>query len=149
VNVWSAHFERDVQAIIDQSPWHPPDLMRPLIGRTVRRAHGTALTDIDALGFNDGRILLVSCKSIAFTVPALRGEFAVTRNIREKIESAASEWDEVTKALRGDPTLLGAGVFRDAAIDGCDLFPYLLSVSELSISLGEPSFFAAATTRTS
>lgn len=112
-------------------------------------------------------MLLISCKSIAFTVPALRGEFAVTRNIREKIESAASEWDEVTKALRDDPALLGAGAFRDAAIDGCvvfpstpfytdprwrrsvfDLFPYLLSVSELSTCLGEPSFFAAAAANT-
>jgi hypothetical protein len=141
--------------------------MRPLIGRTVRRANGTPLTDIDALGFNDGRMLVVSCKSIAFTVPALRGEFAVTRNITEKIHSAASEWDEVTKALRDDPTLLGAGVFRGVTIDGCvvfpstpfytdprwrvsvfDVFPYLLSVSELSTRLGEPSFFAAAATST-
>ena len=167
VNVWSAHFEHDVQAIIDKSPWRPPDQMRPLIGQTVRRANGTALTDIDALGFNDGRMLVVSCKSIAFTVPALRGEFAVTRNITEKIHSAASEWDEVTKALRDDPTLLRAGVFRDVAIDGCvvfpstpfytdprwrrsvfDVFPYLLSVSELSTRLGEPSFFTAAATST-
>ncbi len=51
------------------------------------------------MGFNDGRMLVVSCKSIAFTVPALRGVFAVTRNITEKIEVAASELDEVTKAL--------------------------------------------------
>jgi hypothetical protein len=155
VNVWSAHFESDVQAIIDQSPWRPPEQVRPLIGRTVRRANGTALTDIDALGFNDGRILLISCKSIAFTVPALRGEFAVTRNIKEKIESAASDWDEVTKILQDDRTLLGAGVSQEILIDGCVVFPstpfytdprwrrsvfnvfsYLISVSELSTCLG-------------
>jgi hypothetical protein len=165
VNAWSAQFEHDVQSIIDESPWRPPDQLRPLIGRTVRRANGIALTDIDALGFNDGRMLVVSCKSIAFTVPALRGEFAVTRNITEKIDLAASEWGEVTRALRDDPTLLGAGVPHDVAIDGCvvfpstpfytdsrwrrcvfNLFPYLLSVSELSTCLGRPSFFAAAAT---
>jgi hypothetical protein len=163
VNAWSGHFERSVQAVIDRSHWRPPEHLRGLIGRKVRRADGTTLTDIDALGFNNGRLLVASCKSIAFTVPALRGEFAVTRNIGDKIDAAASEWSEVTNALQDDPMLLGVSALQDVAVDGCvvfpfvpfyteprwrrrvfGVFPYLLSVSEMSTYLGEPSFLASA-----
>lgn len=159
VNLWSAHFERDVQKVLDETDWRPPDAMRPLIGRTIRRADGTALTDIDALGFNNGRLLLVSCKSIAFTLPALRGEFAVTRNIVEKTHAAAAEWDQVVRTLQADAKLLSNELPHSVAIEGCfvfpsvpfytesqwrksvfDAIPFLLSVQELSQVLEQPSF---------
>lgn len=163
-NAWSEHFEQDVQAVIDRSDWRPPDALRPLIGKPIRRRDGTDRTNIDALGFNDGRLLLVSCKSIAFTVPAVRGEFSVTRNIVEKIHAAAAEWDLfVTEAKDDHDTLRRVSLPPDVVVDGCvvfpsvpfytearwrrsafDLFPYLLSVSELSALLGDPSFLEAA-----
>jgi hypothetical protein len=159
VNVWSAHFEQDVQAVLDHSEWRPPDAMRGLIGRTIRRPDRSHLTDIDALGFNAGRLLIVSCKSIAFTLPALRGEFAVTRNIVDKTHAAATEWSQVLSTLQTHPELLGDAVPEATAIDGCvvfpsvpfytdaqwrhtvfDHFPYLLSIAELSTLLGQRTF---------
>ncbi len=156
VNVWSLHFEQNVQDAIDRTPWRPPNSLRSLIGRTIRRADGSDLTDIDAVAFQDGRLLVVSCKSVAFTVPALRGEFAATRNIVEKTHAAASEWHDVIATLRGIPDLLPVGLTSGIAIDGCVVFPsvpfytegqwrrqvfdslpYLLSVSELQKSLSE------------
>ena len=71
VNLWSDHFEENVQAAIDATPWRPEGAWRDLIGRTIRRTDKTHLTNIDALGVRDGRVLLVSCKSIAFDVACL------------------------------------------------------------------------------
>jgi hypothetical protein len=123
VNYWSRQFERDVQDIIDRSPWRPEGPLYDIIGRTVRRPDGSALTDIDAVGYRDGRMLLVSCKSIAFTLPALRGEYAVTRNIVDKVHAAAEEWHAVVEALRADPSPLGSGITKETKIDGCVVFP--------------------------
>ena len=154
VNLWSAHFESDVQAVIDATPWRPPDPLRFLIKRIVRRRDRTTLTDIDALAYQNGRLLLVSCKSIAFTVPALRGEFAITRNIVGKIHDAAAAWDDTVAEVRGDPSILHSEIARDSEIEGCvafpsvpfstdprwrrdvfGMFPYLLSLSELKHAL--------------
>jgi hypothetical protein len=96
---------------------------------------------------------------VAFTVPALRGEFAVTRNIVEKVHKAAAEWSGVIERLRANPSLLGSTLSGEAVIDGCvafpsvpfytdaqwrysvfDLLPYLLSVAELASLLGQPTF---------
>ncbi|MGQ0823771.1 MAG: hypothetical protein ACT4OX_01865 [Actinomycetota bacterium] len=155
VNLWSGHFEDDVQAAIDRSPWRATDDCRGLIGRTIRRADGTALTDIDALGVSKGRLLLVSCKSIAFTVPALRGEHAITRNIVDKTHEAAADWADVVDELRREPELLGEMIPKDVDIQGCVAFPtvpfftdprwrkvafekvpYLTSINELIEALG-------------
>jgi hypothetical protein len=155
VNYWSKHFERDTQDAIDATHWRPHGEWRTLIGRDLRRPDGTVLTDIDAVGYRSGRLLLVSCKSIAHTVPAARGEFAVTRNIVEKTHKAAAEWEAVTAAIRADRSILGSTVRPDLVIEGCVVFPsapfltdkrwlhsrvfktipYLLSISELSAAL--------------
>lgn len=156
VNYWSQQFERDMQNIIDRTAWRPEGATRALIGRTIRRADGSDLTDIDAVGQQDGRLLLVSCKSIAFTLPAVRGEHAVTRNIVEKVHAAAEEWSAVIEALRVDRSLLGCDVSPETQIEGCIVFPavpfftdprwrgdvfrglpYLSSSEELSRALGD------------
>jgi len=154
VNYWSEHFERDTQAAIDATPWRPDGAWRKLIGRYLRREDGSLLTNIDAVGYRPGRLLLVSCKSIAHTVPALRGDFAITRNIVEKTHKAAAQWETVTARVRADRSILGEAVSPDVMIDGCVVFPsvpfftdqqwrrmvfkrirYLGSISELSTAL--------------
>lgn len=123
VNYWSQKFERDVQDLIDRTPWRPEGSVRDLIGHTIRRADGSDLTDIDAVGHHDGRLLLVSCKSIAFTLPAVRGEHGVTRNIVDKVHAAAEEWTAVVEALRADHSLLGSDIAAATRVDGCVVFP--------------------------
>jgi hypothetical protein len=125
VNLWSTHFEQDVQATVDATPWRPEGALRALIGRTIRSADGTALTDIDALAHSNGQLLLISCKSIAFTIPASRGEFNITRNIREKTHDAAREWDQVVRTVRADMSILKQPLSGDVNIAGCVVFPSL------------------------
>jgi hypothetical protein len=157
VNYWSQHFERDVQELIDRTPWRPEGDVRELIGRTIHRADRSALTDIDAVGHREGRLLLISCKSIAFTLPVLRGEHAVTRNILERVHAAAQEWRSVIEYLRADPSRLGIRIPPHTRMDGCVVFPavpfftdrlwrrdvirglpYLSSSEELREALGRP-----------
>jgi hypothetical protein len=93
------------------------------LARTLYRG-GQALTDIDAVGLQGNRLLLVSCKSTAFTIPALRGEFAITRNLTQKTHEAADDWRAVLEAVRGDPAILGHEVESAApSVDGCVVFP--------------------------
>jgi hypothetical protein len=122
-NVWSDHFEENVRAVLDGSAWRPPDHLRSLIGRRVYRRDRNQLTNLDAVAYLDGRLLFVSCKSIAFPVSALRGEFAITRNIVEKVHKAASEWSDVIQTLRKDPDLLGVNLSDGTVIDGIVVFP--------------------------
>jgi hypothetical protein len=154
VNYWSKQFEKDVQSLIDASPWRPEGSIRDLIGRSIRRPDGSEVTDIDAVGYRDKRLLLVSCKSIAFTLPALGGEHRVTRNITEKVNKAAEEWMTVVELVRADRSRLGPPAPSEARIDGCVVFPavpfstdrrwrfeiwrglpYLLSSAELALAL--------------
>jgi hypothetical protein len=59
------HFEDIVQRIIDDSPWgEVPKQLRDLRLRScLRRADGTPLTDIDAIGVHGTTVLIVDCKS--------------------------------------------------------------------------------------
>jgi hypothetical protein len=57
-------FELAVQALIDDSPWGGlPEELRALRGRQLQDPSGTFITDLDAIGFRDGRLLLVDCLS--------------------------------------------------------------------------------------
>jgi hypothetical protein len=123
VNYWSAHFEQDTQAAIDVTPWRPEGQWRTLVGRYLHRQDGSILTNVDAVGYRSGRLLLVSCKSIARTVPALRGEFGKTRNIVQTVHQAAEKWEAVTAAVRADRSMLGVAIDRDVIIEGCVVFP--------------------------
>lgn len=123
VNVWSEHFERDVQRIIDASPWAPSQWLRPAIGRTVRRRDGSPITNLDAIAERNGRLLLVSCKSIALTVPALGGRHETVREIKEKAEAAAGEWQRVLHTIRDDADPRSLPLHGATNIDGCVILP--------------------------
>jgi len=57
-------FEVAVQALIDRSPWGGvPEDVRALRGRQLQDSTGQYVTDIDAIGFRDERLLLVDCLS--------------------------------------------------------------------------------------
>jgi hypothetical protein len=123
VNVWSFHFEQNVQDAIDGTLWQPQGNVRMLIGRKVMRRDGSHMTDIDAVAYRNRDLVLVSCKSLAFTVPALAGELSITRNIVDKTHAAASQWSDVIAELRDDPGLLPLNLPSDVRISGCVAFP--------------------------
>jgi len=96
-NVRAQHFEESVQAIISNSVWREP-FAESLRGRTIRRL-GQEVTDIDAAGAKDGRLLLVSCKSILYAEYET-ADYRVMRNASELVEKAVSHWARICCLLR-------------------------------------------------
>jgi hypothetical protein len=102
VNVWSGHFERNVQAGIDATLWRPAPGMAAMVGRTLRRG-GQDITDIDAVGERNETLLIVSCKAIPFSDAWDRGEYNVVRNIASKVDEAIATWERVVLGFRRNP----------------------------------------------
>ena len=61
-NARADHFEGTTQQTINATPWAPGPELAPMIAREIKQQDGTKLTDLDALGENGFRLLLVSCK---------------------------------------------------------------------------------------
>jgi len=87
----AGNFELFVQGMIDKSRWAPSKELRNLRGRTLR-LDGKHITDIDAIASIDGNLLLVSCKSMPYTLELDAGYHSKVRNIRTAVEEYDAEW---------------------------------------------------------
>jgi hypothetical protein len=101
-NARSKLFELRVQRLMDESPLQAPAKVRNMRGVTLRLA-GTHLTDIDAIGCTDDRLLLVSCKSTIYSPQYDVGDFRVIRNRESHLLDAIRDWDEKVTFLRRNP----------------------------------------------
>jgi hypothetical protein len=102
-NQYAAHFEDDVQQIIDQSPWRPGDRLRALRRRTLQLASGQMLTDLDAVGEKGTTALLVSAKSVPYSPAYDKGEYGEIRNRSSDAVDAANAWAQKMALLRSNP----------------------------------------------
>lgn len=102
-NQYAAHFEDDIQAIIDDSKWRPSDGLRALRRRTLRTPSGQALTDLDAVGESGGTVLLVSAKSVPYSGAYDKGEHGEVRNRASDAVAAESAWAQKVDLLRSSP----------------------------------------------
>jgi hypothetical protein len=138
-NAWSEHFETVIQQAVDASAWKPSQDIAAL-----RRRHlavdGKRIAEIDAIGEQAGRLLLVSCKCIPFSEAWNKGEFGAVRNVATAVDEAVSVWaDRMTKLrsnLHGD----NYDFSRFAEITGVVVLPSLPWTSTASstaeVSLG-------------
>ncbi|MFG2102978.1 hypothetical protein ACGFJ5_20505 [Micromonospora echinaurantiaca] len=90
-NVWADSFEAEVQTLIDSTRWQLPDEFRPLVKEVVK-VGGKTVTDLDAVGYHDGVLLLVDCKAYKGAERLFAGEYSAFKSLREKTETAASAW---------------------------------------------------------
>jgi hypothetical protein len=97
---WTDLFEDQVQAVLNASLWSPPEVVRRLRKRTIRRHDGTAITDLDAVGFYDGVLLLVDAKAWTTNARLQHGEHDAVRTRRETVEAAAAAWDKKIEDVR-------------------------------------------------
>lgn len=135
-NEWGYGFEAEVQEQIDSTAWKPAGVTRGLIGRTLRR-EGDALTDIDAVAEQDGTLLLVSCKSYAYTDEYDRGDFATTRNTRQKAERAVDDHVVLVEQLRQHPVGDNFDLSRYTRLEGLVVTPFVPFVSLSYLTLDE------------
>jgi hypothetical protein len=105
-NQWTSLFERQVQEVIDGTPWKPRQEFRGLIGRTIR-FEGQALTDIDAVAERDGVLLLIDAKAWAIPTTLEFGEFWAVRDRAKIAETAIVAWQHKMEILRQNPQILG------------------------------------------
>jgi hypothetical protein len=101
-NARSKLFELRVQRLLDESPLQAPATVRKMRGLTLRLA-GKHLTDIDAIGCRDDRLLLVSCKSTIYSPQYDAGDFRVVRNRESLLLDAIRDWDEKVTLLQRNP----------------------------------------------
>lgn len=96
-------FEDVVQELIDTTPWTAPEVhslrQKPLT------LGGKTLTDIDAIGTRGRDLLIVSCKSIPYTMEYDRGDYKAIRNAETTVVDAVAHWKGIVETL--DATRVG------------------------------------------
>jgi len=91
--------ESQVQEAIDESRWKPCDSIRALLG-IIKREDGTPVSDIDAIGFLDGTLLIVDTKSRVKDVSRLlSGEYQHAKNRAVATEKEAAKVDALVKFM--------------------------------------------------
>lgn len=95
-------FERQVQAIVDNSEWRPNARLGAMRGRTLRRDE-KALTDIDAIGSRNGTLLLISCKSVIYDGEYDKGTYRVVVNVQATVDDAIAKWLKIIADIKESP----------------------------------------------
>jgi hypothetical protein len=101
-NVRGEHFEDRVQQAIDASPWVPPPSVRELKARTLKRLE-RSITDIDAVGTAEKKLLLISCKSRVKSLLYDAGDYAEVRNAATYLVDAAAKWIQIKAFFQANP----------------------------------------------
>lgn len=126
-NVRGQHFESVVQEAIDESPWAPPEPFRGWVSRTLRHG-GIAITDVDAIGTMKGHLLLVSAKSLVYTLEQDEGHFRAMRNATTTVVDACVDARRVVGILRANPRGDNYDVTMFARVDVVVCLPYVVHV---------------------
>lgn len=90
-------FEDVVQELIDTTPWAAPKI-RSLRQKPLTLG-GKTLTDIDAIGTRGRDLLIVSCKSIPYTMDYDRGSYNSIRNAETTVVNAVAHWKDIVETL--------------------------------------------------
>lgn len=113
-NVRGEVFSALVQERIDLSPWRPDDATREMLGKHRARAGGEQ--DIDAIGSNEGRLLLVEVKSWVRSAEYDMGGPVVSR-LSERVERAMRLQVARFEELRAGPSNRGLDVSKWDMVD--------------------------------
>jgi hypothetical protein len=123
-NVWGESFEHQVQDLIDNSPWRPPDRFRSLIKKKIRE-QGRTITDIDAVAVRGNTLLLIDCKAFQATDAFMRGEYGAVETMRRKVEEASEAWHSRIQLIRSRPELLGIQIPANYFLEGLVVIPFV------------------------
>jgi hypothetical protein len=99
-NARADHFEDAVQVAVDRSEWADARISA-IRGRALRH-NGRTITDIDAIGARDRRLLVISCKSILYSEYE-DANYKVMRNAADLVQQAVTYWAEKCDLLRNKP----------------------------------------------
>ena len=100
------HFEDQVQKWIDDTSWgrELPEVLKSLRERKrLKKADGSALTDVDAIGARADTVLIVSCKSMLGSNDLFLGTHSTARNRAEHLERSVQHGISDAEYLRRHP----------------------------------------------
>lgn len=118
--------EKSVQALIDGSPWALSPAMRAvLVGKKPKRLDGSELTDLDAVGLKDDVLLLVSCKSRAYSASYDLGDRSEVRKVEREALDALQSWIAKTNYMKSNPLCLDGFDFSKYTILPVVCFPFV------------------------
>jgi hypothetical protein len=101
-NAWSRHFESVIQGAIDATTWKPSPATAAYRGPHLRIG-GKRIGEIDAIGEQRDRLLLVSCKCIPFSEEWQEGQHSAVRNVASSVDWAVTSWADLVGKLRATP----------------------------------------------
>ncbi|GHJ11277.1 hypothetical protein TPA0907_56440 [Micromonospora humidisoli] len=122
-NVWAGAFEGEVQELIDLTVWRPPAEYRSLIRRNVK-IDGRVVTDIDAVAYHNGILLLIDCKAYKSNDRLAAGEYSAIKTLREKAEKAWMSWADKIAVIDGNRAKLAVPVPAEVTIAGVVVLPF-------------------------
>jgi hypothetical protein len=99
-NVRAEHFEDSVQEAVDSSRWSST-AVRGMKGRTLRY-NGNSITDIDAIGARDRKLLLISCKSVLYAEYD-EANYKIMHNAAELVKTSVIRWAHICEFLKEKP----------------------------------------------
>ncbi len=114
-NLRGRDFERAVQGVIDLSSWAPPQDLRLKVGQTIRIG-GQGVTDFDAIGLKDRKLMLVSCKSRIYSGKFNQGDPRTVRATASVARDGLRRWSEVKLILEANPRCLPGFDFSEFEI---------------------------------
>jgi hypothetical protein len=117
-------FERSVQAIVDTSPWAPAPALRALLVGTVIENAGQRVTDLDAVGIRGNDMLLISCKSSAYSGQYDTGDRSTIAGVESKVSQALTAWRDKTTFIRNNPHCLAGIDFSHYRIIPVVCYPF-------------------------
>ncbi|WP_236179220.1 hypothetical protein [Pseudomonas mosselii] len=94
-------FEDVVQDAVNSTRWGNGQYQE-LRQRTLR-VNGKQLTDIDAIGYYEDSLLIISCKSISYTREYDRGTHSAVRNPAATVDKAVEFWAKIVSQLSESP----------------------------------------------
>lgn len=99
-------FKRQVQGIVDSSPWRPPDEFRNLIGRTLS-TDSESIMAVDAVAMCQDTLILISVNTEQDGKVFMSGGVEEVSSVRSEVEKASKDWDEAVGKVRIAPDTLG------------------------------------------
>jgi hypothetical protein len=93
-------FENEVQTTIDSGSWTPPDWLRVLRGRQLQLKGATTwFTDLDAVGFKNGVLLAIDCKSFPMLPQYWNGDRQIVSSQKTRLTKAVRAWTQKMETL--------------------------------------------------
>lgn len=96
------HFENITQEVINKSKWVPNDELLQIRNLQLK-LNGKEITDIDAIGEKDGKLLLVSCKSRIVDSEYMMGHSYELMAIKNRITLNVEKWNEKVEIIIQNP----------------------------------------------